>query len=194
LPWGNVGQKAYLVYMRSDKIIHFVSFETSLDREHFINKWENFVRSVNSDTDVTLQESKKNNLFRYIAQHRCDSDEFRFIFTKAAKITRSKEVEIKVKQIGGYSIVQEEKSGDAAMNESKLFAFLISPGIDLNPYKELEIQNKLNIYEAYYENCEYAYILEFFVKNKYVAEFAELLKQYNPSEVGIYKECLLHVE
>ena len=45
--------------MDTDKIVHFVSFETSLDSKQFINKWENFVRSVNSDTDVTLQESKK---------------------------------------------------------------------------------------------------------------------------------------
>lgn len=175
--------------MRADKIVHFVSFETSLGSEQFINKWENFVRSVNSDVDVTLQESKKNNLFRYIAQHRCDSDEFQFIFTKAAKITRSKEVEIKVKQVGGYSILQEDNSGDAGRGESKVFAFLSSAGADLNLYKGIQVQSKLNIYEAYYENCEYAYILEFFVKDKYVSELVELL-QKNNVEPEIYKECL----
>lgn len=177
--------------MSTDKIVHFVWFETSLDSEQFIPKWESFVRSANSDTDVTLQSSKKNNLYRYIAQHRCGADEFQFIFTKAAKITRSKEVEIKVKQMGGYSVLQEEKTSDTKTGESKVFAFL-GNNANLKDYKEIQFNSKLNIYEAYYENCEFPYILEYFVKDKFVPELVEQLQQHNTAEVGIYKECLLH--
>lgn len=177
--------------MSTDKIVHFVWFETSLDKDQFIPKWESFVRSDNSDGDVTLQVSKKNNLFRYIAQHRCGADEFQFIFTKAAKITRSKEVEIKVKQVGGYSVLQEEKTNETKSGESKVFAFL-SNNTDLKNYKEMQFNSKLNIYEAYYENCEFAYILEYFVKDKSVTELVEQLQQQNTAEIGIYKECLVH--
>ena len=80
---------------------------------------------------------------------------------------------------------------DTHVDESKVFAFLTSSKADLNMYKQLSAHGKLNIYEAYYENCQYAYILEYFVKNKYVAELLEQLKQYDVPEIGIYKECAL---
>ena len=175
--------------MRTDKIVHFVYFETILNSEQFITKWEHFLRSANSDADVTVQESKKNNLFTYIAEHRCNADEFQFIFTKAAKLTRAKETEIKTVQLGGYSIIQEEKTGRANTNESKVFVFL-GFADDISFYKQMQASGKLNIYEAYFENCAYAYILEYFVKNKLVDDFQKTLHQNSTAAVSIYKECL----
>src|ERR1044072_2506393 len=110
--------------MRTDKIVHFVYFETKLDSDEFIPRWEHFLRSANSDTNVTVQESQKNNLFTYIAEHSCSSDEFLFTFTKAAKSHRLREAEIKTTQLGGYSILQKEQIGNAKSNERKIFVFL----------------------------------------------------------------------
>lgn len=177
--------------MRTGKIMHFVYFETTLDGEEFITRWESFLRSSNSDVDVTLQESKKNNLCRYIAQHCCDSGEFLFTFTKAAKTTRSRQVEIKTIQLGGYSILQEEKAGDTKANESKVFVFLNYSNKDFEHYKQAGVHSKLNIYEAYYENCVYAYILEYYVKNNYLEELETQLQQYDAAEIRVYKECAL---
>jgi len=177
--------------MRADKIVQFVYFETTLDSEQFIKRWEQYSRSVNSDVDVTLQQSAKKGLFSYIAQHRCAAGELQFVFTKEGRSSRTPQVEIKAKQAGGYSVLQLEKMNDAHSGESKIFAFLINPQTDLNAYKQLTAHSKLNIYEAYYENCQYAYILEFFVKEKYCAELFEQLKQLDPAEIGIYKECVL---
>lgn len=174
--------------MTTDKIVHFVYFETILGSDQFIPKWEHYLRSSNSDADVTVQESKKNNLFTYIAEHRCGTDEFQFLFTKAAKLTRAKETEIKTVQLGGYSIIQEEKSGSTDINESKIFILLNYT--DISFYKQLQFPGKLNIYEAYFENCVYTYILEYFIKNKDIAELKEKLHQYNTTGINIYKECL----
>jgi hypothetical protein len=55
----------------------------------------------------------------------------------------------------------------------------------------LTLDRKLNIYEAYYENCQYACILEFFVKNSAVDELREQLKQITGAEIGTYTECVL---
>ena len=177
--------------MRTGKIVQFVSFETILGSEQFIAKWEEYSRSVNSDADVTLQQSEKKGVFRYLAQHRCATGEFQFVFSKAGRSSRTPEVEIKAKQAGGYSILQAERMNDAHKNESKVFAFLINPQTDLNAYRQLSTHSKLNIYEAYYENCQYAYILEFFVKNEYTAILIEQLKQNDAAEIGVYKECVL---
>jgi hypothetical protein len=47
----------------------------------------------------------------------------------------------------------------------------------------------LNIYEAYFENCQFAYILEFFVKDEYASDVLQQLKILTSfAEAGIYKE------
>jgi hypothetical protein len=177
--------------MGEDKIVQFVSFETSLNTEQFITQWEQYNRSVNSDLDVSLQQSEKNGVFRYIAQHRCPAGELKFVFTRAKKSSRNPEPEIRAKQAGGYLMVQEERINDTHANEIKVFVFLNDPLTDLTVYRQLTGNAKLNVYEAYYENCQYAFILEFFVKNKYLAPLLEQLKSVNAPETGVYKECVL---
>lgn len=177
--------------MSTEKIVQFVCFETTLNSIQFIPKWEDYTRSDNSNADVTLQQSEKNNVFRYIAQHRCASGGFQFVFTKGKKSSRIPEVGIREKQAGGYSVLQVERKDDARADESKIFVFLVNPQTDLSTYKKLPVSNKLNIYEAYYENCQYAYILEYFVKNKFSAELLDQLNQQETAEIGVYQECIL---
>ncbi|MEO5685473.1 MAG: hypothetical protein ABIQ88_22695 [Chitinophagaceae bacterium] len=177
--------------MGEDKIVQFVCFETTLNTEQFIAQWEQYNRSVNSDVDVTLQRSEKNGSFKYIAQHRCAEGELQFVFTRARKSSRTPEVEIKAKQAGGYSIVQAERINDAHPDESKVFAFLTDPTAALDVYRQLPHHGKLNIYQAYYENCQYAYVLEFFVKNKNLVTLLEQLTALHVPETGVYKECAL---
>ncbi|MES1213895.1 MAG: hypothetical protein ABUT20_00135 [Bacteroidota bacterium] len=179
--------------MRQDKTVQFVCFETVLDTDKFITQWEHFTKSANSDVDVTLQQSEKNGVFKYIAQHRYAAGEFQFIFAKATRSSRTPEVEIKAKQAGGYSIQQLERSTDARADENKIFVFIGNAQTDLSSYKQLSSLGKLNIYEAYYENCQYAYILEFFAKQKNVEQLTAQLRLLEPSEVRVYKECALQV-
>ena len=177
--------------MRAEKIVQFVYFETKLDTKKFIEKWQEFSRSDNNEVDVTLQKYERNGSFRYVAQHRYSAGEFQFLFTKAVRSGRLPEVEIKAIQAGGFSVLEASRLDDTHTGESKVFAFLIDPLSDLDIYRHLSAISKLNIYEAYYENCRYPYILEFFVKNKYAPELIEQLKQLGVTETGIYKECAL---
>ena len=52
------------------------------------------------------------------------------------------------------------------------------------------VQIKLNIYEAYYENCQYAYILEYFVQSKATLDLVAELKKNEAVDIGVYKECM----
>jgi hypothetical protein len=190
---GYTDKKEYLTKMREDKIVQFVLFETTLAKEQFLMQWEQFTRSVNSDQDVTLQQSEKNGLFSYIAQHRFRAGEFQFVFEKARRSSKHPEIYIKAEQAGGYSALQSERTDDASNNESKVFAFVTNPRADLDIYRQIGGQCDLNIYQPYYENCRYAYILEFFVKTKLSAELLEKLKQHDVAGSGIYKECALQL-
>ncbi len=174
--------------MAIDKKVQFVCFETTLDKEPFMKRWEQYTRSSNSNADVTLQQSEQNGIFRYIAQHRFISGELQFVFSKEPRASKVVQTQIKTTQTGGYSILQAERLDVAAANERKVFIFLTDPQTDLTLYKRLTVAFKLNIYEAYYENCKYAYILEYFVKSKDVALLQEQLKMQDVADVDIYKE------
>jgi len=176
--------------MRNLNIVQFVCFETTLASDQFIKRWEEYHRSENSDMDVTLQQCGGERINKYIAQHRGDGDELRFVFSKGTRSSPHIRREfISTKQAGGYIVLQEERTGETRKDESKIFVFLISPKVNLDVYRRTGIDVQLNIYEAYYENCKYAYIHEFFVKNNCVLELLKQLEKLNPCEIGVYKEC-----
>ena len=87
--------------------------------------------------------------------------------------------------------MQAERKGDTLTGESKVFVFLIQPQADLDSYRQLPHHGKLNIYEAFYENCQFAYILEYFLKDEHISAFQEELKLIHTDMVLISKECNL---
>ena len=181
--------------MKEHKIVQFVFFETILDSEAFILQWERYERSGNSDVNVTLQQQVlTNGTFKYISQHRSASGEFEFIFTREKRSSKTPEVKIKGKQAGGYSLLQHETNNDLKADESKIFVFIRQPLTDLDIFSQFSVHGKLNIYEAYYENCDFTFILEFFVKDEYARDVLQQLKILTFfEEAGIYKECLVHI-
>jgi len=176
--------------MKKDTIVQFVSFETSVPTKEFRAQWEEANKLVTVKQEVTLQqEVDGKNLFRYISQHRIHEDDMQFTFKKEKRSAHNPEVEMRVKEAGGYSPLQLECDHETTANDCKVFVFL-STAPDMNLYKELLSYQYLNIYQAYYESCAYTYILEFFVDNQHVPQLIEQLKLYNRiSEIGVYKEC-----
>jgi hypothetical protein len=78
--------------MREEKLVQFACFETPLDTEEFIVKWEQFIRPANSDTNVTIQQSKKNGVFRYVVQYRCVPGQFQFNFKRERRSSKIKQI------------------------------------------------------------------------------------------------------
>jgi hypothetical protein len=179
--------------MRKDKIVYFVSFDTTLDSGQFITQWESYTSSVSSNADVVLQQSERNGKFKYLSQHYCNAGEFQFLITKAVRVFRQTQVEVKTRQMGGYTISQLQRASDTQQRESKVFVFITDPQTDITIYKKLTAKIALNIYEGYYENCDFAYILEFFTKSKDIDQLLAQLKECNEIHPEIYKECFLKV-
>ena len=173
--------------MKSDDRVQFVCFETALDKDEFLKRWEQYTHSLNSNVDVTLHQSENNGTFRYIAQHRFATHELQFNFSNERR-SRIVHVPIKTSQAGGYSILQTERLDNSAHNENKIFVFLTDSIVDFDIFKQLSAPGNLNMYQAYYENCRYSYILEYFVETKNTANVQEKLKQFSIADIGIYKE------
>jgi hypothetical protein len=100
---------------------------------------------------------------------------------------------VRVIHAGGYFPVQIETSRKDKDKYFNVMVFIKNQEIDLGFYRRLHLFRKLNIYQAYYENCAYAYIMEFFVKESDAAAF---MLQLNPGnmnphlsdEAALYKE------
>ena len=180
--------------MKENKIVQFVCFETTLDSDEFLVQWEQYNKQISKDHEAFLQQKEeKKGGFRYVSQHHCSGSEFKFIFKKEKRSAHFPEVEIKVRQAGGYILVQAECKHEPDEDESKILIFSNGTEADLHAYKQFPAYGKLNIYEAYYESCAYSYILEFFVENIHASELLQKLKtQTRVAEMGIYKECLVH--
>ncbi|HJS53835.1 MAG TPA: hypothetical protein VJ765_04805 [Chitinophagaceae bacterium] len=176
--------------MKKDTIVQFVSFETTLATNDFRAQWEESNKLVTGKQEVTLQqEVDGKNLYRYLSQHRFHDDDIQFTFKKERRSAPSPEIEMRVKEIGGYSSLQLECDHETAANDCKVFVFL-STAPELKLYKELLSYQYLNIYQAYYESSVYTYILEFFADRRHVPQLIEQLKIHNRiSEIGVYKEC-----
>ena len=175
--------------MTPNSKVQFVLFDTSLSEEPFLKRWKEYTRSSKSDADVTLQQAGHNGAFRYTAQHRFASEQVQFLFAKEKRSSRIAQEIIKSTMAGGYAILQAEQLTGVGSNERKVFAFINDPGADLKAYKDLSENAKLNIYEPYYQNCKYDYILEYFVKSKQAESLVEELKKLDVNDVAIFKEC-----
>ena len=176
--------------MKKDTIVQFVSFETTVATNEFRAQWEEYNKLVTGKQEVTLQqEVDGKNLYRYLSQHRFHEDDIQFSFKKERRSAHNPEIELRIKEAGGYSALQLECDHETTANECKVFVFL-STSPELQLYKELLSYQYLNIYQAYYESCAYTYILEFFVDNSHVVQLIDQLKIHNRiSEIGVYKEC-----
>ena len=179
--------------MSKEKVVQFVLFETPLDTDEFIEKWEKFTSSADSNNDVYLNRSEKNGLFNYLVQYHCSSGQFQFVFERVRRSSKTREAPLAMKQAGGYLLSQAGRTHKGRRDETKLFAFFSQMPSNIAAYSHLGIPNNLNIYEPYYENCCYACILEFFAKNKNVEALLGELKALTTTEIGMYKDCSLQL-
>jgi hypothetical protein len=181
--------------MEKETIVQFVSFETQGDNIEFIAQWDQYSKGMNKKHQIRLQQeigSKKK--AKYLSQHWCFDDDFKFIFRKERRSAHFPEVEMRVRQLGGYTTMQVECKHDCGEDESKIFVFVTNQSVNVDECKELSHYRYLNIYKAYFESCNYDYILEFFVENSHTEEFLEQLKIQNRHiESGMYKESILQV-
>ncbi len=179
--------------MAKHKMVFFVSFETTLETNQFISQWENYTSSNGNQNNIILQQTGSNGKYKYIAQYLCDADEFQFVISKAVRTNRQAITEVRIKQLGGYAFIKHDKKPAEKYKEAKVLIFLTDPQADLSIYKNLPIKTTLNIYQGYYENCSYAYILEFIIKASKVAELVTQLELCNEKNIEVYKECRLPV-
>jgi hypothetical protein len=181
--------------MKKDTIFQFVCFDTPLMPGEFLPLWESFAEKFvsNRASAISLHQQEANkNKFRYLSKNEWPSNDFQFVFQKGKISDKFPAGQVKVIQAGGYSPVQIEYAKKTVKDEVRIMAFVNDTRTDLDFYRQLKPYSYLNIYEAYYENSLFTYVLEFFVKEANASAIIDQLKKQSlQTETGMYRECIL---
>jgi hypothetical protein len=177
--------------MEEDNIIQFVGFNTDFGHEEFYNQWEYYSGTLDTvpDTTILQQGAGTKNRFQYLSQHEFLEQGLRFAFGKSAFRRHSPEMKITVTQLGGYSPIKIEAKYYDDNNDVKVMAFINHDQANIEKYTQLAPYRYLNIYQAYFENCMYSYILEFFTSEDEASGLLRELKTCPGTEAEIYKAC-----
>jgi hypothetical protein len=178
--------------MNKDNIVQFVCFTSVLEPEEFMEMWQSYASfMVNEPANILLQEGvaeKNSNTFNYILQHACSSADFRFAFMKEGGRSHPPENKARITQAGGYMPIQLQSPYNNVKGDARIIAFVGHSETDLDFYREQTFHH-LNIYEAYFENCAYSYVLEFFLQEQDAQPLLDQLKARHGVEAALYTEC-----
>ena len=179
--------------MKKDKIVQFVGFITNLEFDDFVETWDSYAkRFVKNHEDTILhQQTGIKTRFKYVSQHEWSQQDFQFSFMEGRTSEYFPEHSVKVVQAGGFTPAQIEWKHQEDNGLVKVMAFISHRENDISFYSQISLHRYLNIYEAFYQSCAYAYILEFFVEEAQALDLLRLLKTRTSIETGIYKECLV---
>ncbi len=177
--------------MQKENIVHFVGFITAIEPEDFVPQWEPFARNFRSRSGgmslQQLQDTEMKRRFKYLSRHEHRDGNIRFSFMKERSSVHFPDQQVKVVQAGGYTRVQS-----AAYNSKhvSVMVFVNHKKNDTGFYTGLSC-SKLNIYQAYFENCMFSNVLEFLVPENKTAGLLEELRSVEDIEVSLYRECMV---
>ena len=178
--------------MKKDAIVQFVCFTTDLPFTEFVTLWDFYATQfTNSHSHLKLQEQfDSKSKFKYISQHERQEKEFEFAFMKGRNAGHFPEHKAKVIKVGGYMAQQIEYANHTGKGLVKIIAFISHGENDISFYNKLPYRY-LNIYQAWFESCLYAYVMEFFVVEDRAAGLLGQLKARDRADAGFYKESCL---
>lgn len=175
----------------TDTIVQFVCFTSPLETDAFIEMWESFAGQPMTSKKNTLLKAalpeRNGNRFTYLSQHSSGGGDFDFDFMKGSSRKLFPENKTSVKQAGGYFPLQFQP-GQRKKGEARIIAFAEHGENELGFYRYQSF-HRLNIYEAYFENCTYTYIIEFFLPVKEAPALLALIKEKAGVEAALYEEC-----
>lgn len=178
--------------MKKNDIVQFIGFRSLLPQKDFMELWDPYSSQlVHEPADACLQETisvKKNGGFDFVSRLCCDEDSFRFSYMQGRERAKFPDQKATVIQAGGYLVTELQHAGPCGKSEVKILAFIPHNETDTGFFRELPCRH-LNIFEAYFENCRYGYVMEYFLHKQDADTVLEALNNRPGVEAALYKEC-----
>jgi len=177
--------------MKGPFIIQFVGFTTSLRPNEFVKEWDLYAKRYPDKPTATslLQQSFTRSRFNYVSKHHWPIDDFQFSFTNKRRSDFFHEQHVKVVQAGGYVELGKNFIPEAQSDLLVILAFIDHNENDFEYYDELKHVSHLNKYQAFYENCLFGRVYEFFTTEENWPSLLAALKMKKGNESGLYRGC-----
>lgn len=173
--------------MKKDTIVQFVGFVTKLDWDEFMPQWEKYAHQFTKKAEGKIQqrETATKSGFKYLSLHELPDASFQFNFMKGRTSEHFPEQRVKVVQTGGY-LAEQLSPISKTKGLVKIVSFIHQDEVEMDFYKELPEALFMNIYQAYYENCAFSSIIEYFTTEQDAASLLEQLQSRIGNEAAIY--------
>jgi len=177
--------------MKDSFIVQFVCFTTNTRVNDFIREWDQYAkRYLDKPREFTLQQQFfTRSRFNYVSRHYWPIDDFQFSFMNKKRSDFFHEQHVKVIQAGGYVEVGKNYRPKTAANLQVVLAFIDHNETDLNYYEDPKHYSHLNKYQAFYENCLFGHVYEYFITEEHWPALLAALKCKKGNEAGLYRNC-----
>ncbi len=177
--------------MKDSFIVQFVCFTTNIRVNEFIKEWDQYAkRYLDKPREFTLQQqSFTRTRFNYVSRHYWPIDDFQFSFMNKRRSEFFQEQHVKVIQAGGYVEMGKSYHPKSETNLQTVLVFIDHNETDLNYYDELKHHSHLNKYQAFYENCLFGHVYEYFTTEEHWPALLAALKRIKGNEAGLYRNC-----
>ena len=177
--------------MKDSFIVQFVGFTTNTRVNEFIKEWDQYAkRYLDKPRKFTLQQqSFTRTRFNYVSRHYWPIDDFQFSFMNKRRSEFFQEQHVKVIQAGGYIEIGKNYHPKSDVNLQTVLVFIDHNENDLSYYDELKHHSHLNKYQAFYENCLFGHVYEYFITEEHWPALLAALKCKKGNEAGLYRNC-----
>ena len=135
------------------------------------------------------RQTAARNKFRYLSRHSWPEGENRFSFKQSRKNGYFPEMPVQIQHLGGYTTHENAVSHEPTNGENRLFVLTGHDENDPLYYTSLPFLFLYNLYEAYYESCRHAYIIEYLGNPENLEAIAGHIRQRNGTESALLQDC-----
>ncbi|MES2850069.1 MAG: hypothetical protein V4685_13505 [Bacteroidota bacterium] len=179
--------------MQQESIVHFVGFITDMNTEEFAAEWDGYAQTlkINKTKAVLYKQIKAGkNSYGYIAKFELPEEDFQLPSINERKPSSVSESRIRALQLGGYTAVKQEQVYNNRDNNTTIITFVQHNENDMVYYRDLPLYSQLSIHQAYYENSNYGYIMEFIVPEQDAETLLQHIEKRHLATAGLYSVTL----
>jgi hypothetical protein len=180
--------------MVKNNVFQFICYATTLTAEEFEPEWDRYVqKGMNKQSDPQLLEQApgSKSRYKYVSKHTWDENAIQMAINNRQSVKHFPQHKVKLLQAGGYVLAPQHKKNQLNDTGTRLILFIGHDERDMDFYKRIPGLENPVTYQAYYESCAFAYIMEYSVNAGEADGILQQLKLRQGIDAACYQECMV---
>jgi|JI6StandDraft_1071083.scaffolds.fasta_scaffold57195_3 hypothetical protein len=180
--------------MVKTNVFQFICYATTLPAEEFEPEWDRYVqKGMNKQNIPQLLEQLpgSKSRYKYVSKHTWDENAIQMAINNRQSAKHFPQHKVKLVQAGGYVLAPNLKKNQLSETGTRLILFIGHDERDVDFYNHIPGLEHPVTYQAYYESCAFAYIMEYSVIPEQVEGLLQQLKLRQGIDAACYQECMV---